>query len=112
MTKRNCCAGLLLLLAAGGLLAPAWMFAGPKRGSKVPAGLSESDWREIRGVYERNREDLYPITIDPIAQQAYLKASNTDATTRLASQWRCRATRWWLGRPRGQQRHGCQRRPE
>ena len=33
------------------------------------------------------------------SQQAYLKASNTDARGPVwLCQWRCRATRWWLGR--------------
>ena len=32
------------------------------------------------------------------SQQAYLKASNTDAGDEFGTQWRCRATRWWSGR--------------
>ncbi len=31
--------------------------------------------------------------------------------TSSASRWRCRATRWWSGRARGQQRHGGERQP-
>ena len=113
MTTRNCCAGLLLLLAAGGLLTPAWMFAAPKRGSKVPAGLSESDWHEIRGVYEqesgRSLRDY-----DRSYRAAGLSEGLQHRTqmTSSAVQWRCRATRWWSGRYRGQQRHGRQRQPE
>jgi hypothetical protein len=40
----------------------------------------------------------YPLTIDPIAQQAYLKASNTGGGTGLALRWRYRETRWWWDR--------------
>ena len=43
----------------------------------------------------------YPLTIDPIAQQAYLKAHNnaplTLVTTSSAIRWRCPATRWSSG---------------
>ena len=39
----------------------------------------------------------YPVTMDPIAQQAYLKASNTDAGDGFGFRWRCRATRWSSG---------------
>ena len=64
MNKRNCCSGFLFLLAAaGGLLAPAWMFTAAVSGSsqdpvaadKVPAGLSAADWSAIRGEYEHSR---------------------------------------------------------
>jgi hypothetical protein len=45
-------------------------------GQRVPA------WFEVREGLVRlrvdDREALYPLTVDPIAQQAYLKASNTD----------------------------------
>jgi hypothetical protein len=46
-------------------------------GQRVPA------WFEVREEIVRlrvdDREAVYPLTVDPIAQQAYLKASNTDA---------------------------------
>ena len=32
------------------------------------------------------------------SQQAYLKASNTEAVDHFGYRWRCRATRWWSGR--------------
>jgi trimeric autotransporter adhesin len=46
-------------------------------GQRVPA------WFELREGLVRlrvdDREAVYPLTVDPIAQQTYLKASNTDA---------------------------------
>jgi hypothetical protein len=48
---------------------------------KVPAGLAKSDWQGIHAAYEAGRHEFQPapLTTDPIAQQAYLKASNADA---------------------------------
>ncbi|MBA3544629.1 MAG: FG-GAP repeat protein [Chthoniobacterales bacterium] len=45
----------------------------------VPKGLTPSDWKNIRAAYRAHRphEGQAPIIGDPIAQQAYLKASNT-----------------------------------
>ena len=37
----------------------------------------------------------YPLTIDPLAQQAYLKASNTGAGDNLAALSRYRETQSW-----------------
>ena len=45
----------------------------------VPAGLSATDWQSIRAIYQANRQPAAPVTLDPLAQQAYLKASNTDS---------------------------------
>jgi hypothetical protein len=47
----------------------------------VPAGLAKSDWQGIRAAYAAGRHEFQPspLTADPIAQQAYLKASNTEA---------------------------------
>ena len=45
-------------------------------GRTVPARFEASDWGLLLTVEEHQAR--YPINIDPIAQQAYLKASNTD----------------------------------
>ncbi len=45
----------------------------------VPQGLSATDWQSIRALYQANRQPAALVTLDPLAQQAYLKASNTDA---------------------------------
>jgi len=43
-----------------------------------------------------DRMAVYPILVDPIAQQAYLKASNTDANDRFGySVAISPVTRWW-----------------
>src|SRR5262249_26194862 len=46
-------------------------------GRRVPAWFEARDDR-VR-IRVDDREARYPLTVDPIAQQAYLKASNTDA---------------------------------
>ena len=74
----------LALLGAVALAAPA---SAPGKKQKltppdqVPAGLAKSDWQGIRAAYEAGRHEFQPspLTTDPIAQQAYLKASNTGA---------------------------------
>ncbi len=74
----------LALLGPAALAAPA---AAPGKTQRltspdqVPAGLAKSDWQSIRAAYEAGRHEFQPspLTTDPIAQQAYLKASNTGA---------------------------------
>src|SRR5207244_849386 len=47
----------------------------------VPDGLTASDWNSIRAAYQTHRTQAMraPLTGDPVAQQAYVKASNTDS---------------------------------
>src|ERR1044071_4547236 len=46
----------------------------------IPKGLSASDWQGIRTAYQAHRHQTVPtpLAAEAIAQQAYLKASNTD----------------------------------
>jgi len=46
----------------------------------IPEGLSAADWNDIRAAYQAHRHQTMPapLAADPIAQQAYVKASNTD----------------------------------
>jgi hypothetical protein len=50
-------------------------------GSRVPARLEGAGSR-VKIVVD-DRQAVYPLTIDPLIQQAYLKASNTDAQDNL-----------------------------
>ena len=52
-------------------------------GRPLPARLDVTSTGQVRVVVE-DRGAKYPITVDPIAQQAYVKASNTDANDRFA----------------------------
>jgi hypothetical protein len=75
---------LLAWLALFGPVALAGPAAAPGKPQRltspdqVPAGLAKSDWQGIRAAYEAARHEFQPspLTTDPIAQQAYLKASN------------------------------------
>lgn len=78
----------LALLGSAALAAPAAAPGRPQRLTsldQVPAGLAKSDWQSIRAAYETGRHEFQPspLTTDPIAQQAYLKASNTGAEDRF-----------------------------
>ena len=78
---------LLAWLALFGSVALAAPAAAPGKTQRltspdqVPAGLAKSDWQGIRAAYAARRHEFQPspLTTDPIAQQAYLKASNTEA---------------------------------
>jgi hypothetical protein len=48
-------------------------------GAVVPAWFEAGRVRQILSIVVDDRAARYPLTIDPIAQQAYLKASNTGA---------------------------------
>jgi hypothetical protein len=52
-------------------------------GASLPAWFAEAGGGLVLSVDDRGA--LYPLTIDPIAQQAYLKASNTQADDRFGS---------------------------
>ena len=74
----------LALFGPVALAAPAAAPGKPQRltsPDQVPAGLAKSDWQGIRAAYAAGRHEFQPapLTTDPIAQQAYLKASNTEA---------------------------------
>ncbi len=47
------------------------------RGTDLPARLEVADGGRVR-ISVDDRGAAYPVTVDPVAQQAYLKASNTD----------------------------------
>jgi hypothetical protein len=83
-TLRALLLACLALLGSAALAAPATAPGKPQRltsPDQVPAGLAKSDWQGIRAAYEAGRHEFQPLplTTDPIAQQAYLKASNTGA---------------------------------
>ena len=80
------------LAALGILLSPSLRAEAPvgqtqrlKSPDQTPEGLSPSDWASIRAAYETGRTEVEKtetptsLTTNPIAQQAYLKASNTGA---------------------------------
>src|SRR5690242_10563743 len=60
--------------------------------ARLPVTLTRSDWTSLRSAYERARHatapmragfadegaSVNPLAVNPIAQQAYVKASNTD----------------------------------
>ena len=60
-------------------------------GKPLPARF-EAGGRRVLRVAVEERGAVYPITIDPIVQQAYLKASNTEAGDSSATRWRSRGT--------------------
>ena len=74
---------------ATGAAVPAWFEAADVDGqdARTTADRHESDaqaarpagWREYLRLVVNDATAVYPLTIDPIAQQAYLKASNTGA---------------------------------
>src|SRR5262249_57113845 len=74
-------AGLLVGVSVLGLAHPAP--AEPRARAAAPAGLSAGEWQSIVAQIARphglEAAPGPPLTVDPIAQQAYLKASNTDA---------------------------------
>jgi hypothetical protein len=83
-TLRALLLACLALLGSAALAAPATAPGKPQRltsPDQVPAGLAKSDWQGIRAAYAAGRHEFQPapLTTDPIAQQAYLKASNTEA---------------------------------
>jgi len=49
------------------------------RPAAVPAGLTAADWHSIRAIHQAERRAAAPAAFDSLFQQAYLKASNTDA---------------------------------
>jgi len=53
-------------------------------GRSLPARFEAAGEKELRLVVE-DAAARYPVTIDPLAQQAYLKASNTDAGDRFGT---------------------------
>jgi hypothetical protein len=64
------------------------------RGRRLPARM-RVEGNKLRLLLE-DRMAVYPILVDPIAQQAYLKASNTDANDRFGySVAISPVTRWW-----------------
>ena len=70
--------GVLLRDEAGGVaLSYSGLTAFDAEGTDLPASIELAGDRLSISVDERGAR--YPLTIDPIAQQAYLKASNTDA---------------------------------
>ena len=74
----------LALVGHAAIAAPAAVPGRPQKltsPDQVPAGLAKSDWQSIRAAYEAGRHEFQPapLTTDPIAQQAYLKASNAKA---------------------------------
>ena len=52
-------------------------------GKTVLARFAEGDRAAVLCVEVNDTDARYPITIDPVAQQAYLKASNTEANDRF-----------------------------
>ncbi len=79
----------LTVVDADGVAVPAWF----EMGSSQQTGLSQQPDTSPLGVRELqfisivvdDTDAVYPLTIDPIAQQAYLKASNTGAGDLLGS---------------------------
>ena len=53
------------------------------RGRRLPARLAASE-KSLQILLD-DRQAIYPLTVDPVVQQAYLKASNTGATDRFAN---------------------------
>ena len=79
--------GVLVVSSAGSAFTATAAGDTPARNAdRVPTGLSASDWSAIRAAHEANRHNgdfgdggaRYVLGADPLAQQAYLKASNTD----------------------------------
>jgi hypothetical protein len=69
----------LTVFDANGVTVPAWFEVGDFNSS-----LSIRQSQFVRIVVS-DAEAVYPLTIDPIAQQAYLKASNTEANDRFGT---------------------------
>ncbi|HKQ49087.1 MAG TPA: thrombospondin type 3 repeat-containing protein [Phycisphaerae bacterium] len=75
-------AGLTVFDATGAIL-PAWFVEVPlPQASSLKSKTRRGEPRAFRIVVD-DAEAVYPLTIDPVAQQAYLKASNTDAGDRF-----------------------------
>ncbi len=81
-------------------------------GQELDGALRGAGQNRVRLLVDE-RGARYPITIDPIAQQAYLKASNTDAGDSFGCSVAVSGDTVVVGAyGRGQQRHRGERRPE
>ena len=65
--------------SAGSVLTYGGLKAWDADGKKLPVRFEQAGDKGIRIAVD-DREARYPVTIDPIAQQAYLKASNAEAS--------------------------------
>lgn len=76
--------GLAVLDASGAVL-PAWFEVATESADRTPhtMPLSETGESEALRIIVDDTNAIYPLTVDPIAQQAYLKAAYADAFHRF-----------------------------